>query len=40
MWVDERVVVVAREMATEEDGGHGSCFGVRGSVEKMGEFED
>lgn len=40
MWIDERVVVVAREMTTEEDGGHGACFGVRGSVEEVREFED
>ena len=40
MWVDEGVVVVAREVAAEEDCGHGAGFRVRGSVEKLGEFED
>jgi hypothetical protein len=39
-WINERIVVVAREMTAEEDGGHGSCLFVRGSVEKLREFEN
>lgn len=37
---EEGIIVVAREVAAEEDGGHGSCFGVGGRVEKLSETED
>jgi len=35
----EEGVVVAREVAAEEDGGHGAALGVRGGVEEMGQAQ-
>lgn len=32
--------MVAREVTAEKDGGHGTCFLVRGSVKKLREFKD
>lgn len=31
--------VVAREKLAKEDGGHGTCLGVRGALEEVSEFE-
>lgn len=37
---EEGVVVLAGQMAAEEDGAHGSGFRVGGRVEELGQFEN